>query len=123
MLKLFGANGWSFIIAVIVFVLGLLGIQTKRINSAKKKVEEQEGVIHNLSQQAENQKKVVQEAEDQKGKIVKQKGDALEEIVPEIGKMQDIPKDEQQPLGDDVKKAAKAQAERIKAKTKAKAKK
>lgn len=116
MLELLGISGGSIWAAVLVIV-GLLAtalrIQSKRISSAKKKADEKEEVIQHLSQQAGDQNKVLKKHEEEQGKIVKQKGEVLEQIVPEIKEIQDMPEEDKKPLSNTVKAAAKSQVDRI----------
>ncbi|NCU28738.1 MAG: hypothetical protein EOM85_03670 [Candidatus Moranbacteria bacterium] len=118
MIDFLSGNRFSIISIIGVVLFFLFGIQTKRINSAKKKVEEQKGVIKDLTKVSETQKKVVEDYESEKGRFIKQKGDVLEEIAPEINKVKDIPEAEKKPLSDTVKKAASSQADRINARKK-----
>lgn len=115
MLELLGISGGSIwaVIAVILGLLGIIGIQSKRISSAKKKDDEKKEVIQHLFQQDRDQKKVLEEHEQEQGKIVKQKGEVLEEIVPEIKEVQDMPEEDKKPLSNTVKAAAKSQVDRI----------
>jgi hypothetical protein len=116
MLDLLGISGgsiWAAVLVVVGLLATALGIQSKRLSSAKKKADEKEEVIQHLSQQAGDQNKVLKKHEEEQGKIVKQKGEVLEEIVPEIKEIQNMPEEDKKELSPTIKKAAKSQVERI----------
>ena len=114
MLDMLGSgNIWAAVAVIISLLLGALGVQTSRVKKNKQKADDEKKRADEAEKQKQQQQLVVKDAEEHKGEFVKQKDDVIAEIVPEIGKVKDIPAEERRELSDAVKHAAKAQAERI----------
>lgn len=112
-LKFLSNNGLAVLVSIIVILLGALGIQGKRVKSAKEKAKEETQKAQQSEDEKKQQQEVVKQAEQATAEFVGEKDEVVGEIVPEIEKVKDIPKEEQHELSDKVKEAAKAQVERI----------
>ena len=101
-------NPWA--VTLLLSVAGLLGIsvQSKRLKKAKQKVDEKAHAEYEkrLRQQ---QQQLVADSEKAKEEYSDEKDEAVGSVVPEMEKAKAVPKDEQKPLGEDVKTMAKAQ--------------
>ena len=106
-------NPWA--VTLLLAVAGLLGIsvQSKRLKKAKQKADDEKAHAEYEKRLRQQQQQLVSDSEKAKAGYTEKKDDAVEEVVPEMEKAKAVPKDEQKPLGEDVKTMAKAQAERI----------
>lgn len=106
-------NPWA--VTLLLFVAGLLGIsvQSKRLKKAKQKVEDEKAHAEYEKRLRQQQQQLVADSERAKEEYSDEKDEAVGSVVPEMEKAKAVPKDEQKPLGEDVKTMAKAQAERI----------
>jgi xanthosine utilization system XapX-like protein len=106
-------NPW--VAALLLAIAGLLGIsvQSSRLKKAKQKVEDEKAHAEYEKRLRQQQQQVVAEAERSKDEFAAKKDEAVSEVVPEIGKVKDIPQEERKELSEPVKAAAKAQVERI----------
>lgn len=106
-------NPWA--VSLIFAVAGLFGfsVQSKRLKKAKRKAEDEKAHAEYEKRLRQQQQQVVAEAEQSKDEFAAKKDEAVSEVVPEIGKVKDIPQEERKELSEPVKGMAKAQAERI----------
>ncbi len=112
-LKFLSNNGLAVIVSIIVVLLGALGIQTKRVKSAKQKADDKKQKAEQAENTLKKQQGVITNHEIAVSEFNEEKKEVVSEIVPEIEKVKNIPKEEQRELSDKVKEAAKAQVERI----------
>jgi len=113
LLKFLSGNPWTALVAIVVVLLGALGIQNKRVKSAKQKADDEKQKAQQSEDEKKQQQEVVKQTEQATAEFVGEKDEVVGEIVPEIEKVKDIPQEEQHELSDKVKEAAKAQVERI----------
>jgi len=111
-------NIYAVLGGAFTLLLLLLGIERKVIKNQKETIKEKEAEVLVLEKTKAEQIAVVESANEQSAAFTEQKDTIIAELVPEITKAKDIPKEEQKPLSDPVKAMAKAQVERIKARNK-----
>ncbi len=106
-------NPW--VLTLLLALAGLLGIsvQSSRLKNAKQKAEDEKAHAEYEKRLRQQQQQVVAEAERSKDEFAAKKDEAVSEVVPEIGKVKDIPQEERKELSEPVKGMAKAQVERI----------
>jgi uncharacterized membrane protein YdbT with pleckstrin-like domain len=102
----------SWIVGAFIVLLGLLGLQTTRVGTAKKKVKEKEGVIDSLQAREAEQAKVSKAADEKKDALATKAKESAEEKAVTLAEVDALPKETEHVLSDATKELAKKQVTR-----------